>query len=54
VLAELDARRRRDLLSRLTAAEQCVMTTTDLNLFPAEFREHVAVWQVVAGQVKAA
>ena len=53
VLAELDARRRRDLLSRVTAAEQCVMTTTDLNLFPQEFREHVAVWQVVAGQVRA-
>ncbi len=27
--------------------------TTDLNLFPQEFKEHVAVWQVVAGQVEA-
>lgn len=52
VLAELDARRRRDLLMRLTAAEQCVMTTTDLNLFPPEFKEHVTVWKVEAGQVK--
>jgi DNA replication and repair protein RecF len=54
VLAELDANRRRDLLLRLTAAEQCVMTTTDLNLFPSEFKERVTVWQVEAGQVKTA
>jgi len=54
VLAELDARRRRDLLSRLSGAEQCVMTTTDLNLFPPEFKERVTVWQVTAGQVRPA
>jgi DNA replication and repair protein RecF len=52
VLAELDAHRRRDLLARLAAAEQCVMTTTDLNLFPSAFKERVTVWQVEAGQVK--
>jgi DNA replication and repair protein RecF len=51
VLAELDAQRRRDLLARVSAAEQCVMTTTDLNLFPPEFREQAAVWRVQAGQV---
>jgi len=51
VLAELDARRRRDLLARVTTAEQCLMTTTDLNLFPPEFRSGVTVWRVNAGQV---
>ncbi len=52
VLAELDARRRRDLLARLTAAEQAVLTTTDLNLFPPEFKERMTIWKVEAGQVK--
>jgi len=51
VLAELDAQRRHDLLARLTAAEQCVMTTTDLNLFPPKFKGQAAVWKVAAGQV---
>jgi DNA replication and repair protein RecF len=51
VLAELDVSRRRDLLLRLNRAEQCVLTTTDLGLFPAEFVERVAVWRVRAGQV---
>lgn len=51
VLAELDARRRRDLLGRLNGAEQCVLTTTDLNLFPPEFRERAAVWTIQNGHV---
>jgi hypothetical protein len=32
-------------------AEQCVMTTTDVGLFPSEFVERVTVWRVRAGQV---
>jgi DNA replication and repair protein RecF len=51
VLAELDVTRRRDLLNRLTRAEQCVLTTTDLNLFPAEFQGQSHVWRVEAGRV---
>jgi DNA replication and repair protein RecF len=51
VLAELDTTRRRDLLNRLGGAEQCVMTTTDLNLFPPEFLPRAQVWQVRAGRV---
>ncbi len=54
VLAELDANRRRDLLRRVNGAEQCVMTTTDLNLFPAEFRDRVTIWQVAGGHVEPA
>jgi DNA replication and repair protein RecF len=52
VLAELDTQRRRDLLNRLGGAEQCVLTTTDLNLFPRDFPPRAQVWQVQAGQVE--
>jgi DNA replication and repair protein RecF len=51
VLAELDTRRRRDLLARAGVAEQCLMTTTDLNLFPPGFVSNAAVWQVQAGRL---
>lgn len=51
VLAELDANRRRDLLQRLEGAEQCVMTTTDLNLFPDDFRRQATVWRIQDGRV---
>lgn len=51
VLAELDANRRRDLLGRLAGAEQCVLTTTDLSLFPEEFRGRAAVWTIQHGHV---
>jgi DNA replication and repair protein RecF len=51
VLAELDASRRRELLGRLGGAEQCIMTTTDLNLFPPEFLQTAAVWHVDSGRL---
>jgi DNA replication and repair protein RecF len=51
VLAELDGNRRRDLLSRLNGADQVLLTTTDLNLFPLEFRERAAVWTIQSGTV---
>jgi DNA replication and repair protein RecF len=51
VLAELDTQRRRDLLNRLGGAEQCIMTTTDLNLFPPEFPPRAQIWHVQAGRV---
>jgi DNA replication and repair protein RecF len=52
VLAELDVNRRQELLARLGAAEQCVMTTTDLALFPEAFREGATVWKVDAGRIE--
>jgi DNA replication and repair protein RecF len=52
VLAELDTQRRRDLLNRLGGAEQCIMTTTDLNLFPPEFPPRAQIWHVQAGRVR--
>jgi DNA replication and repair protein RecF len=52
VLAELDAQRRQDLLSRLAGSEQALLTTTDLDLFSREFVGGAAVWQVRAGRVE--
>jgi DNA replication and repair protein RecF len=51
VLAELDPHRRQDLLTRLSRAEQCLITTTDLNLFPTEFTMKATVWHVKTGQI---
>jgi DNA replication and repair protein RecF len=51
VLAELDTNRRRDLLTRLGEAEQCVLTTTDLSLYPDEFSHNATVWFVQSGRV---
>ena len=52
VLAELDAVRRADLAGRLTNAEQVILTTTDLNLFPPDFVANTRVWHIEGGQLK--
>ncbi len=49
VLSELDGQRRSDLLRRLSAADQFVITTTDLTPFPSEFLARAAVWRVQTG-----
>jgi DNA replication and repair protein RecF len=51
VLAELDPARRVDLLSRLMESEQALLTTTDLDLFSADYVRKAKVWQIQAGQV---
>jgi len=51
-LAELDIRRRAYLLDYLESAEQVLLTTTDMNLFPHDFREKCERWQVVEGNVE--
>lgn len=51
VLAELDPSRRADLLNRLLASEQSLLTTTDLDLFSKSFVEHSQLWQIRGGQV---
>jgi DNA replication and repair protein RecF len=51
VLAELDPARRVDLLSRLMESEQALLTTTDLDLFSADYVRRAKVWQIQAGQV---
>jgi DNA replication and repair protein RecF len=52
VLAELDPARRVDLLSRLIDSEQALLTTTDLDLFSADYISRAKVWQIQAGQVQ--
>jgi DNA replication and repair protein RecF len=51
VLAELDPARRVDLLSRLMDSEQAMLTTTDLDLFSADYVRRARVWQIQAGQL---
>ena len=51
VLAELDPERRDDLLSRLLASDQAMLTTTDLDLFSKEFVDRSKIWQIQAGRV---
>ena len=50
-LAELDERRREDLLGSLGLEEQAILTTTDLGLFSEDFIKTCQTWQVSAGQV---
>lgn len=51
VLAELDIRRRADLLDRLAVTEQALLTTTDLHLFPESFIEKTSLWRIHAGRL---
>lgn len=51
VLAELDTKRRLDLLERLNQSEQVLLSTTDLDLFAPEFVQKATVWQVANGRV---
>jgi DNA replication and repair protein RecF len=51
VLAELDQRRRANLLARLLQCEQALLTTTDLGLFEADFASKARIWRVEAGRV---
>lgn len=52
VMAELDQQRRSDLLKYVHQTEQVFFTTTDLNLFPAEFATSAEIWEVAAGTVR--
>lgn len=52
ILAELDTQRRNYLLGYLENVEQVILTTTDMNLFPPDFREKCERWQVVSGYVE--
>jgi DNA replication and repair protein RecF len=53
VMAELDLERRADLLAYLDGSEQVLFTTTDLNLFTAEFAKKAVIWDVHSGSVNA-
>ena len=51
VLAELDLQRRNDLLSRLLACEQTILTTTDLDLFASHLLEQASIYRIENGQI---
>jgi DNA replication and repair protein RecF len=54
VASELDARRCALLLEHISAAEQVLLTTTDLHVLPAGFAEKAVLWRVAGGQVRPA
>lgn len=51
-LAELDVQRRECLLNYLEDAEQAILTTTDMNLFPEGFQQKCDRWQVSQGSIE--
>jgi DNA replication and repair protein RecF len=51
-LVELDNRRRELLLDYVQSAEQALLTTTDMNLFPHDFVDKCERWQVTHGKVE--
>jgi DNA replication and repair protein RecF len=51
-LAELDVQRRACLLKYLEDAEQVILTTTDMSLFPEGFQQKCERWQVSQGSIE--
>jgi DNA replication and repair protein RecF len=54
VLAELDTRRREDLLTRVFEADQALLTSADLSMFPAAFQRMAAIWMIEGGRLQPA
>ncbi|MEZ4668760.1 MAG: DNA replication/repair protein RecF [Anaerolineae bacterium] len=52
VVAELDSRRRKYLLDRIGGATQTLLTTAELEVFPASFLQRATIWEVTDGQIK--
>lgn len=52
VLAELDDERRQDLVQRVTALPQAMVTTADPEMFSREFRQHATMWEIAAGALR--
>lgn len=53
VMAELDVQRRADVLKYAGQSEQILFTTTDLNLFDADFVRKAEIWDVRSGTIQA-
>ncbi len=51
IMAELDVQRRSFLIDYLQGAEQTIMTTTDLHLFPENFTDNCEKWVIENGSV---
>lgn len=50
-LAELDEQRRRGLLQSVANQEQAFLTTTDIELFSADFLQHCRLWHIKRGTI---
>ncbi len=50
-LAELDNKRRQDLLSKVASVEQALLTTTDEDLFVPDFLKTITRWEINAGRI---
>ena len=51
VLSELDTERREDLLTRVNAAQQAILTAADLGMFHQDFCKKATTWKIVGGTV---
>jgi len=51
VLSELDTERREDLLTRVNAAQQAILTAADLGMFHQDFCKKATMWKIVGGTV---
>jgi DNA replication and repair protein RecF len=51
VLSELDPERRVDLLSRVDAAQQSILTAVDLKMFEEGFFQRATMWEIKGGTV---
>ncbi|MBN1565863.1 MAG: DNA replication and repair protein RecF, partial [Anaerolineae bacterium] len=51
VIAELDANRRAYLLGRINGVSQALLTTTEPDIFTADFLQKATRWHVTAGQI---
>lgn len=51
VLAELDTQRREDLLGRVFEADQTLLTSADLGMFPPDFQRRAAIWSIQGGRL---
>ena len=51
IMAELDVRRRQDLMEYFQECEQSIMTTTDPDLFSEEFLKEVSIWNIRNGMI---
>jgi DNA replication and repair protein RecF len=52
ILSELDERRRTAVLSTIASAEQCLITTADLDRFTGDFVRSASIFSVSAGTVE--
>jgi DNA replication and repair protein RecF len=52
VLSELDVERREDLIRRVEAAHQSILTAADLAMFPDSAGRHATIWHIHAGSVR--